>query len=106
MAAVDVVVVGSANLDLVVRSPRIPGAGRDADRDSFAEYPGGKGLNQAVAAARSGARVALLGALGDDDAGRYLRRVADDAGVDTTGVVLLATESTGRGADHRRRRRR
>ena len=63
---------------------------------SFAEYPGGKGLNQAVAAARSGARVAMLGALGDDDAGKYLRRVADDAGVDMSAVATLAGQPTGR----------
>ena len=94
--AVDVVVIGSANLDLVIRSPRIPGPGETLIGSSFAEYPGGKGLNQAVAAARSGARVALLGALGDDEAGLYLRRVAQEAGVDTTGVVTLETETTGR----------
>ena len=94
--SVDVVVIGSANLDLVIRSPRIPGPGETLIGSSFAEYPGGKGLNQAVAAARSGARVVLLGALGDDEAGLYLRRVAQEAGVDTTGVVTLETETTGR----------
>ncbi len=93
---VDVVVVGSANLDLVVRSPRIPRPGETLIGSSFAEYPGGKGLNQAVAAARSGARVAFLGALGDDDAGRHLRRVADDAGIDTSAVTVLAGQPTGR----------
>ena len=96
MGDVDVVVVGSSNLDLVVRSPRVPGPGETLIGSSFAEYPGGKGLNQAVAAARSGARVTLFGAFGDDDAGHVLRRVADDAGVDTGRVTTVAGLPTGR----------
>ena len=51
----DVCVVGSANLDLVATVHRLPGPGETVGGSSYAEYPGGKGLNQAVAAARAGA---------------------------------------------------
>ena len=91
----DVVVVGSANLDLVVRSPRIPDPGETLIGDAYDEYPGGKGLNQAVAAARSGARVAFVGALGDDGAGTRLRAVATDDGIDTASTPTVAAP-TGR----------
>jgi ribokinase len=91
----DVVVVGSANLDLVVRSPRIPGPGETLIGDAFDEYPGGKGLNQAVAAARSGATVAFVGALGDDEAGTRLRAVAADDAIDTASTPSVAAP-TGR----------
>jgi ribokinase len=92
----DVVVVGSANLDLVVRSPRIPRPGETLIGGSYDEYPGGKGLNQAVAAARSGARVAFVGAFGDDDAGTRLRAVAGESGVDTTATPSISGPPTGR----------
>ena len=92
----DVVVVGSANLDLVVRSPRIPGPGETLIGDAYDEYPGGKGLNQAVAAARSGARVAFVGAFGDDEAGARLRAVAAEEGVDTTSAPSISVTATGR----------
>ena len=62
-------VVGSANLDLVATAPRLPGPGETVLGTSYAEHPGGKGLNQAVAAARSGARTAFVGAVGADAAG-------------------------------------
>jgi ribokinase len=91
----DVVVVGSANLDLVVRSPRIPDPGETLIGDAYDEYPGGKGLNQAVAAARSGATVAFVGALGDDEAGTRLRAVAADDGIDTASTPTDAAP-TGR----------
>lgn len=92
----DVVVVGSANLDLVVRTLRIPRPGETLLGSSYDEFPGGKGLNQAVAAARSGAAVAFLGALGDDDAGRVLRGVAAVDGIDVTAVPTIASTPTGR----------
>ena len=94
--AFDVVVVGSANLDLVVRSPRVPGPGETLIGDAYDEYPGGKGLNQAVAAARSGARVAFVGAFGDDEAGGRLRTVATEDDIDTTFTPALAGTPTGR----------
>jgi ribokinase len=94
--AFDVVVVGSANLDLVVRAPRVPGPGETLIGDAYDEYPGGKGLNQAVAAARSGARVAFVSAFGDDEAGDRLRTVATEDGIDTTFTPALAGTTTGR----------
>ena len=68
---------GSANLDLVVRTERHPSPGETLLGDDFSEYPGGKGLNQAVAAARSGASTSFVGAIGTDGAGRTLRSVAE-----------------------------
>lgn len=85
-AAVDVCIVGSANLDLVAGARRIPAPGETVLGTSYAEHPGGKGLNQAVAAARSGARVAFVAAVGDDAAGERLRGVLASDGIDATGV--------------------
>jgi ribokinase len=92
----DVAVVGSVNLDLVATTARLPGPGETVSGTSYAEHAGGKGLNQAIAAARSGARVALVAAVGDDDAGRMLRSMAEDDGIDVTAVSVLAGEATGR----------
>ncbi|WP_040494123.1 ribokinase [Ilumatobacter nonamiensis] len=88
MSEFDVVVVGSLNLDLVVRSARHPSPGETLTGSDYAEIAGGKGLNQAVCAARSGARVAMVGAVGDDHAGEYLRGIVQTEGIDDT---LLAT---------------
>ena len=96
MSAYDVVVVGSANVDLVASTPRLPQPGETVLGTHVAEHPGGKGLNQAVAAARTGCTVAMLGTVGDDDAGRYLRSVAADNGVDTTRLTITDTAPTGR----------
>lgn len=92
----DVAVVGSVNLDLVATTARLPGPGETVSGTSYAEHAGGKGLNQAVAAARSGARVALVAAVGDDAAGNTLRSLAADDGVDVAAVAVLAGETTGR----------
>ena len=86
----EVVVVGSANLDLVVDVATIPVAGETVLGGDLRRIPGGKGANQAVAAARLGRRVAMIGRVGDDDAGSMLRKALDSAGVDTSG--LLTTE--------------
>jgi ribokinase len=94
--AFDVVVVGSANLDLVATTHRLPGPGETVLGSDFAQHPGGKGLNQAVAAARAGASVAFVAAVGDDDAGLRLRSVAEDEGIDVAGVVVAAGATTGR----------
>lgn len=94
--AFDVVVVGSLNLDLVVRTPRLPGPGETVSGSDYQEFPGGKGLNQAVAAARAGASVAFVGAVGDDDAGRRLRHVVRDEGIDERWLVTVAGVPTGR----------
>jgi ribokinase len=86
----DIVVVGSANLDLVVSVDRRPAVGETVTGSSFTTGVGGKGLNQAVAAARLGADVALLGAVGDDDAGRQVRALLAGEGVAVSGVRLVA----------------
>ncbi|WP_285750105.1 ribokinase [Lentzea sp. NBRC 105346] len=83
-------VLGSANADLVVEVSRRPGAGETVLGGDTAVIPGGKGANTAVAAARLGASVSLLGALGDDGYGSLLRSSLHDSGVDTT---LVATSS-------------
>ena len=91
-AGPEIVVVGSANLDLVVEVATVPVAGETVLGGDLRRIPGGKGANQAVAAARLGRRVAMIGRVGDDDAGRTLRSAMDSAGVDT--ACLLTTEST------------
>ena len=91
----DVVVIGSLNLDLVGRVGRLPSPGETVLGHEYQEFPGGKGLNQAVAAARAGASVAMVGCVGDDDAGRALRRVLDDERVDHSAVTTMPV-ATGR----------
>jgi ribokinase len=90
----DIVVLGSANLDIVVRQRRLPIPGETVSAADFRTVPGGKGLNQAIAAARSGAEVAFLGAVGRDDFGDGLRRTLQDNGVDTRGLIGVG-EPTG-----------
>lgn len=86
----DVVVFGSANLDVVARTQRHPSPGETVLGDAFAEHPGGKGLNQAVAAARSGASVAFVGALGDDAAADVLHEVLATDSIDASHVATVA----------------
>ncbi|MYB02793.1 MAG: ribokinase [Acidimicrobiaceae bacterium] len=88
----EIAVVGSANLDLVVEVATIPVPGETVLGGDLRRIPGGKGANQAVAAARLGRRVAMVGRVGDDDAGTTLRSAMDAAGVDTT--WLLNTDAT------------
>lgn len=83
----EIAVVGSANLDLVVEVPRIPLAGETILGGDLRRIPGGKGANQAVAAARLGRRVAMIGRVGDDEAGSILRSALTSAGVDTAGLL-------------------
>ncbi len=84
-------VIGSANVDLVVPIERFPAEGETLLARSLHRGPGGKGANQAVAAARAGgAPVAFLGAVGDDDHGRMLERVLVGAGVDVAGLRRVA----------------
>ncbi|MCW7947139.1 ribokinase [Streptomyces hygroscopicus] len=84
----DLVVVGSANADLVIRVERRPAAGETVLGSDLVVHPGGKGANQAVAAARLGARTALLARVGDDEHGRLLLDAQRSAGVDTAGVLV------------------
>ena len=76
-----IVVVGSINMDLVTLAHRFPAPGETLMADGFHTIPGGKGANQAVAAARLGAEVSLVGALGDDVFGKQLRSGLADEGI-------------------------
>ncbi|MEU9380746.1 ribokinase, partial [Streptomyces sp. NPDC048279] len=84
----DLLVVGSANADLVIGVERRPAAGETVLGGDLATHPGGKGANQAVAAARLGARTALLARVGDDAHGGLLLDSQRAAGVDTAGVLV------------------
>lgn len=91
----DVLVVGGANIDYLARGPELPGPEKPIQGDQFRESPGGKGANQAVGAARLGARVAFVGCLGQDARGDWiLARFADEQ-VDTRYVLRDPTELTG-----------
>jgi ribokinase len=103
-AAGSILVVGSVNADLVVTVGRRPGAGETVLGSDLATFPGGKGANQAVAAARLGARVALAGRVGTDSFARFLREGLDREGVDTrhlqavpgpSGVALITVDPAG-----------
>jgi ribokinase len=91
----DVVVVGSANTDFLVRGPKLPGPGETVMGEDLREGAGGKGANQAVAAARLGARTAFVGRVGGDRRGEeMLRRLAAE-GVDVTRVGCDTEAPTG-----------
>ncbi|USX50126.1 ribokinase [Lentzea sp. HUAS12] len=87
-------VLGSANADLVVEVGRRPGGGETVLGGDTVVLPGGKGANTAVAAARVGASVALVGALGDDGYGSLLRESLESSGVDTA-LVKTSARPTG-----------
>lgn len=88
-------VVGSLNVDRPWRVERHPAVGETVVGSMLDPVPGGKGLNQAVAAARVGAQVALVGAVGDDDDGAWLRGVAADDHIDLAHVVAHPDLPTG-----------
>lgn len=89
-----VAVVGSANMDLVVRVPKFPLPGQTLLGTDFQQIPGGKGANQAVAAARAGSSVAFIGCLGTDAYGTALRQCFQTEGIDHT-ACLTKPGSTG-----------
>lgn len=88
-----IVVVGSLNLDLVVGLQRMPDSGESVFGDRLEQHAGGKGLNQAVAAARLGASVSMIGALGDDASGAWLREVVVHEGIDDSGITTVPGSS-------------
>jgi len=90
-----VCVVGSLNMDLVVKVPRLPHVGETVTGGVFATFPGGKGANQAVAAARLGARVFMVGRVGEDGFGRRARAALEQEGVDVTSVRTESAAPTG-----------
>ncbi len=100
-----IVVVGSLNMDLVMRIPRIPKPGETLSGGAFSTFPGGKGANQAVAAARLGARVTMIGRVGADAFGyELISRLQKETidiryvGLDehtSTGVALIEVDENG-----------
>ena len=83
-----IVVVGSLNMDLVVRIPQIPQLGETRLGGVFKTFPGGKGANQAVAAARLGAQVTMIGCVGGDAFGQELREKLIAEGIDATHLIV------------------
>ena len=92
-----VVVVGSANTDLVIRAPNIPAPGQTVLGSDFLKANGGKGANQAVAAARLGAHVTFVGRVGADQFGRDAIDSYAEAGIDTRYIAIDSDTSTGVG---------
>ena len=90
-----VCVVASINVDLVVEVPRLPLPGETVTGGRFSIHDGGKGANQAVAAARAGARVELIGAIGDDEHGRRAMAALQREGIGLGGLRVHPTEPTG-----------
>ena len=84
-----IIVVGSLNMDLVACASRIPVAGETITGHTFFDGAGGKGANQAYAAARLGGRVAMLGRVGSDEYGRRMRANLEQAGCDGSGVLAI-----------------
>jgi ribokinase len=91
----DMLVLGGANMDYATRGPELPVAGRSVQGDLFIETPGGKGANQAIAAARLGAKVALVGCIGRDKRGEAILQALNAEGVNTDFVVRHPHEATG-----------
>ena len=90
-----VLVVGSINVDLVLSTPMLPTRGETVTGGRFAQHNGGKGANQAVAAARMGAAVTFVGAVGNDPFGRSALDDLHGEGIDISRVAVLDGESTG-----------
>lgn len=88
-------IAGSINIDIIASVVRLPAPGETVLSHSVVRMPGGKGGNQAVAAARMGAAVTMAGAVGDDEAGRWMRGELAEAGVDISAVRVVAHEPTG-----------
>jgi len=91
----DVIVYGSLHLDIMVRAPSLPRLDETAVGQSWGRTCGGKGGNQAVQAARQGARTAMIGRVGADDFGAHLTRNLDRAGVDRSAVTIDAETGSG-----------
>lgn len=91
MRRASICVLGSANMDLVAFVDRSPAPGETVTGRSYEQLPGGKGANQALAAARAGGEVRLVGAVGDDAFGEAIRGVLAADGVDTRGLVTADT---------------
>lgn len=102
--SIDLTVVGSINADITARTDRLPTPGETVGGGQLLRSPGGKGANQAAAAARLGARTRMVGAVGDDAEGRAMLQALRDAGVHTdtiaevdceTGTALIMVDAHG-----------
>ena len=94
-APVRIVVVGSSNTDLVITTPRLPAPGETVAGGPLLRYGGGKGANQAVAAARAGARVTFVGARGDDDFGIVATAALRKEGIDVAHFTVRRGAGSG-----------
>ena len=90
-----VCVLGSINLDIVASVEHLPRAGETVTALRVDRFPGGKGANQAVAAARMGADTLLIGKVGSDDSGAWMRRYLETAGVNADGIKVDSGNPTG-----------
>ncbi len=90
-----IAVVGSLNMDLVMRTPRVPVGGETLNGHEFSTLPGGKGANQAVACARLGGKVGMIGQVGTDGFGNTLRDGLSIDGIDVSGVKQTSSVGTG-----------
>ena len=89
-----IAVVGSINADLVVQMPKLPGRGETVSSAEPAWFPGGKGANQAVAAARMGGSVSMFGAIGDDEPGQMCLAALTQSGVIVDSVVKVSSPTS------------
>lgn len=90
-----IVVVGSLNMDVIFRAPKMPEAGETILGGQFSTAPGGKGANQAVAAARLGGKVAMVGRIGDDEFGHSILANLQRDQIDTSRVLVTEDSATG-----------
>jgi len=90
-----VCVIGSINMDVTISTDKIPKQGETVIGGEFATYFGGKGANQAVAASRTGVKVKMIGAVGNDDFGNTLLTHLKSEHIDTSGIEMLSNVSTG-----------
>ena len=90
-----IAVVGSLNMDLVIRTPRMPLPGETIKGYDFHVIPGGKGANQAVAAARQGAHVTMIGRIGADDFGQAQQRCLRQENIDLAFLTIDPAQATG-----------
>lgn len=91
----EITVIGSLNIDLVVQAPRMPAPGETVIGHGFHTIPGGKGANQAVAAAKLGAQVTMVGRVGDDSFGQMQRQGMEALGIRTDFLITDEEEPTG-----------
>lgn len=91
----DILVLGSINMDVVVKGPKFPEYGHTISCDSIHMIPGGKGANQAVTVARLGKKVLLIGAVGKDSAGDQLLSYLKSQNVDTTQIIQVEKQGSG-----------